>query len=170
MNLKTTPDAMPYFKSQKSIDLFTKQGVFSKVEVETRTEIMMEEYNNTLHFEMLTMLEMAKQEILPACLKYTKFVTDDIASKKAIGLNAPKETETAQKLTALTEDLMVKIDELEAATAIPGDLDVFGVGMYYKDTVIPAMEALRATADTLETLVSKEYWPMPTYTELLYLV
>ena len=170
LNLKTTPDAMPYFKSQKSIDLFTKQGVFSKVEVETRTEIMMEEYNNTLHFEMLTMLEMAKQEILPACLKYTKFVTDDIASKKAIGLNAPKETETAQKLTALTEDLMVKIDELEAATTIPGDLDVFGVGMYYKNTVIPAMDALRATADTLETLVSKEYWPMPTYTELLYLV
>ena len=63
---------MPYFVTQKSIDLFTKQEVFTDVEVKTRGEIMMEDYNNTLHFEMLTMLEMAKQEILPACLKYTK--------------------------------------------------------------------------------------------------
>ena len=103
---------MPYFVTQKSIDLFTKQEVFTDVEVKTRGEIMMEDYNNTLHFEMLTMLEMAKQEILPACLKYTKFVTDDIASKKALGLDAPKELEKAQRLTALTEDLMIKIDRL----------------------------------------------------------
>lgn len=168
-NLKTTPDAMPYFKSQKSIDLFEKHGVFSKVEVETRAEIMMEEYNNTLHFEMLTMLEMAKQEILPACLKYTKFVTDDVAAKKAVGIDAPHELESAKKLTALTEELMVRIDALDAATNVP-EADAFAVGMYYKDTVIPAMDALRETADTLETLVAKEYWPMPTYTELLYLV
>ena len=168
-NLKTTPDAMPYFVTQKSIDLFTKQEVFTDVEVKTRGEIMMEDYNNTLHFEMLTMLEMAKQEILPACLKYTKFVTDDIASKKALGLDAPKELEKAQRLTELTEDLMIKIDTLDAATDVP-DVDVYAVGMYYKDTVLPAMDALRETADTLETIVAKEYWPFPTYTDLLYLV
>ena len=168
-NLKTTPDAMPYFATQKSIDLFTKQEVFTDVEVKTRGEIMMEDYNNTLHFEMLTMLEMAKQEILPACLKYTKFVTDDIASKKALGLDAPKELEKAQRLTELTEDLMIKIDTLDAATDVP-DVDVYAVGMYYKDTVLPAMDALRETADTLETIVAKEYWPFPTYTDLLYLV
>ena len=168
-NLKTTPDAMPYFVTQKSIDLFTKQEVFTDVEVKTRGEIMMEDYNNTLHFEMLTMLEMAKQEILPACLKYTKFVTDDIASKKALGLDAPKELEKAQRLTELTEDLMTKIDTLDAATDVP-DVDVYAVGMYYKDTVLPAMDALRETADTLETIVAKEYWPFPTYTDLLYLV
>lgn len=130
---------------------------------------MMEDYNNTLHFEMLTMLEMAKQEILPACLKYTKFVSDDIASKKALGLDAPKELEKAQRLTELTEDLMTKIDTLDAATDVP-DVDVYAVGMYYKDTVLPAMDALRETADTLETIVAKEYWPFPTYTDLLYLV
>lgn len=168
-NLKTTPDAMPYFSSQKSIDLFTKQGVFTEVEVKTRGEIMMEDYNNTLHFEMLTMLEMAKQEILPACLKYTKFVTDDLASKKALGIDAPKELEKAKTLTALTEDLMAKIDVLDAATAIP-DVDAYEIGMYYKNTVIPAMDALRETADILETIVAKEYWPFPTYTDLLYLV
>lgn len=168
-NLRTTPDAMPHFKSEKSIELFTKQEVFTKLEVETRAEIMMEDYNNTIHFEMLTMLEMAKQEILPACLKYSKFITDDLASKKALGIDAPKEFEKAKRLTALTEELMNKIDVLELATAIP-NADAFEVGMYYKDTVIPAMENLRRTADTLEVIVAKEYWPFPTYTELLYLI
>ncbi|MBQ8301461.1 MAG: glutamine synthetase III [Clostridia bacterium] len=168
-NLRTTPDAMPHFVTQKSIDLFTKQGVFTEVEVVSRGEIMMEEYNKTRHIEMLTMLEMAKQEILPACLKYTKFVTDDLISKKSIGIEAPREMEKAKRLTSLTEELMTRIDALEAATDIP-ELDAYGVGMYYKDTVLPAMDALRETADTLETIVAKDYWPIPTYTDLLYLV
>ena len=169
-NLKTTPDALPRFVSQKSIDVFTKQEVFTEVEVKTRGEIMMEEYDNTLHFEMLTMLEMAKQEILPACLKYTKFVTDDLASKKALGLDAPNETERARTLTSLTEELIARIDALDSAAANVSGSDAYAVGIYYKDTVIPAMDALRETADTLETMVSKEYWPFPTYTDLLYYV
>lgn len=168
-NLKTTPDAMPYFITQKSIHLFTKQDVFTEVEVKTRGEIMMEDYNNTVHFEMLTMLEMAKQEILPACIKYTKFVTDSVLSKKSLGIDAPNELENAKTLTALTEELMTRISALDDATNVP-ELDAYAIGMYYKDTVIPAMESLRETADTLETMVSKEYWPFPTYTDLLYLV
>ena len=169
-NLKTTPEALPYFKTKKSIELFAKQEVFTPIEVETRCEIMMEDYNNTLHFEMLTMLEMAKQEILPACLKYTKFVTDDIASKRAIGIDAPNEFEKAKRLTALTEELMTCIDTLDAAASAVPARDAFETGMYYKDSVIPAMQELRRTADTLETIVGKDYWPFPTYTELLYLV
>ncbi len=168
-NLKTTPDAMPHFKSEKSIELFESQGVFSKVEVETRAEIMMEEYNNTLHFEMLTMLEMAKQEILPACLKYTKAVAEGVALKRSIGVKAPNELAAVEKLTTLTEELMDKISILEVATNVP-ELDAYKTGMYYKNTIIPAMESLRKTADTLEGLVGKEYWPFPTYTELLYLI
>ncbi len=166
-NLKTTPEAIPHFKSEKSIAVFEKHGVFSKVEVETRAEIMMEEYNKTRHIEMLTMLEMAKQEILPACLKYTKFVTDDLASKKALGLDAPGELAQAKQLTSLTEELINRINHLEKATYIPTK-DEYEIGMYYKDVVVPAMDSLRETADTLETLVAKDYWPMPTYTDLLY--
>lgn len=168
-NLKTTPDALPYFKSEKSVELFRSQGVFSPLEVETRCEIMMEEYNKTLHFEMLTMLEMAKQEILPACLKYTKSLADGVAVKKSLGIKAPNEYATVKNLTALTEELMERIEELESVTDIP-DADQFAIGMYYKDNVIPAMESLRETADTLEGLVAKEYWPFPTYTDLLYSV
>ena len=167
LNLKTTPDAMPYFKADKSIQLFEAQGVFSRLEVETRCEIMMEEYNKTLHFEMLTMLEMAKQEILPACLKYTNTVAEGLAVKESLGIKAPNERKTVQMLTALTEELMDKITSLESATNIP-DVDEFEDGMYYKNTVIPAMDSLRETADTLESVVGKEYWPFPTYTDLLY--
>ncbi len=169
LNLKTTPDALPYFKSEKSVELFESQGVFSPLEVETRCEIMMEEYNKTLHYEMLTMLEMARQEILPACLKYTKSIADAVATKKALGIKAPNELATVNKLTALTEELMERIEELDSVTEIP-EADQFAVGMYYKDNVIPAMESLRETADTLEGLVAKEYWPFPTYTDLLYSV
>ena len=132
---------------------------------------MMEEYDKTLHIEMLTMLEMAKQEILPASLKYTKFVTDDLASKAALGLKAPKETAKAQLLTDLTEEIMEKTDDLAAVSVtVPDTDDPFVVGNYYRDNVLPAMAELRTAADKLETIVAKEYWPFPTYTDLLYRV
>ena len=166
-NLKTTPDAMPYFKAEKSVRLFESQGVFSELEVETRGEIMMQEYNNTRHFEMLTMLEMAKQEILPACLKYTKSVAKGLATKKSLGIDAPNETKMVQHLNELTEELMEKISKLESATNVPA-LDPYATGIYYKDTVLPAMDDLRKTADELEGVVGKNYWPFPTYTDLLY--
>ncbi len=167
LNLRTTPDALPYFKSKKSVELFTSQGVFSPLEVETRTEIMMDEYNKTIHFEMLTMLEMANQEILPACLKYTKDISDGLAVKKSLGIDTPNELALVKHLTSLTEELMSKISILEKATDVP-KLDAFETGLYYKDKVIPAMNSLRETADTLEVIVGKDYWPFPTYTDLLY--
>ena len=167
-NLKTTPDALPCFKSEKSIKMFEAQGVFSRVEVETRGEIMMEEYNKTLHIEMLTMLEMAKQEILPACLAYTKSVAEGVAVKKSLGINAPNEEKAVKELTALTEELMDKIDTLNNASENLPAVDAYETGMYYKNNVIPAMEDLRKTADTLEAMVGKDYWPFPTYTDLLY--
>lgn len=166
-NLKTTPEALPHYKSEKSIKMFENQGVFSRVEVETRAEIMMEEYNNTLHIEMLTMLEMAKQEILPACLEYTRVLAEGASVKKSIGIAAPRECDKVKRLTNLTEELMERIEALELATDVP-QTDAFEIGLYYKDKVIPAMEALRATADILEAEVGKKYWPFPTYTELLY--
>lgn len=167
-NLKTTPDALPYFKTEKSVKMFEAQGVFSRLEVETRGEIMMEEYNKTLHIEMLTMLEMAKQEILPACLSYTKSVAEGVAVKKSLGIKAPNEGKIVNDLTALTEELMDKIEVLDKAVAGLPSEDAYKIGMYYKEMVIPAMDNLRKTADTLETVVGKEYWPFPTYTDLLY--
>ncbi len=168
-NLKTTVDALPYFVSEKSLSLFEKHGVFTRVETETRTDIMLEDYSKAINIEMLTALEMAKQEILPACLEYTKFMVDDVAKKESIGISVPNEKDQAKKLSELTESLIQKISALDAvAEAVPSGLSAVDTATYYKDNALPAMGDLRTVADTLETIVSKEYWPFPTYTDLLY--
>lgn len=167
-NLKTAVDALPYFVSEKSLALFEKHGVFTRLETQTRTEIMIEDYAKALHIEMLTTLEMAKQEILPAALKYTSFVVDDISKKEAIGLSVPNQKSKAAKLTELTETLISKIDALDNLSDNVPDDTITEVAKYYKDYVLPAMNEVRSVADTLETMVAKDYWPFPTYTDLLY--
>lgn len=168
-NLKTAVDALPYFVSEKSLSLFEKHGVFTRVETETRTEIMIEDYSKAVNIEMLTALEMAKQEILPACLEYTKFIVDDVAKKQAIGISVPNEKEKAKRLSSLTEALIERIDVLDSVAAkVPSGCSIIETAAYYKDNALPAMDRLRKVADTLETMVAKEYWPFPTYTELLY--
>ncbi len=168
-NLRTAVDALPYFVSEKSLSLFEKHNVFTRVETETRTDIMIEDYSKAVHIEMLTMLEMAKQEILPACLEYTSFVVDDVAKKQSIGISVPNEKEKAKRLSSLTEALIERIDALDAIAAkVPENCSVIETAGYYKDYALPAMDRLRKVADTLETMVAKEYWPFPTYTDLLY--
>ncbi len=167
-NLKTTVDALPELITEKSISLFEKHKVFSELECRSRYEIMLSDYNNTLHIEMLTMLEMAKQEILPACTKYTNDVASGIALKESIGILVPNEKNVAKALAEGTEKLITAIDALEQLSKkVPCD-DSYETAKYYRDTVIPAMNALREAADGLETIVGKEYWPFPTYTDLLY--
>ncbi len=168
-NLKTTPEALPHFAAPKSVDLFEKHGVFTQVETVTRTEIMLEDYYKALNIEVLTMLQMAKQEILPASLEYANFLVGDIAAKEAVGIKVPKEKSVATKISKLTEALIAGISALEEVSEKTPDTDNAGkIATYYKDKALPAMDKLRATADELETLVAKDYWPFPTYTDLLY--
>ncbi len=166
-NLKTTVDALPEFVSEKAIDLFSKHGVLSKVEVESRYEILLEEYSKTLHIEMLTMLEIAQQEIIPACIRFTNMLSEGVACKKSIGLSIPYETELMNNAAELTEKLIKNTNALkEVSASIPSE--AYASALYYRDTVIPAMNNLRNAADSLEKIVGKDYWPFPTYTELLY--
>ena len=168
-NLKTTADAIPHFATEKSVNLFAKHGVFTKRETVTRAEILLEDYVKVNHIEMLTMLEMAKQEILPACLEYTNFVVDGISKKASIGISVPNEKASAIKLSNLTEKLIASIDNLETiSNNIPSDIPTASV--FYKDSVIPAMNQLREVADELELIVAKDFWPFPTYSDLLYRV
>ena len=151
--------------------MFEKHNVFTRVETQTRTEILLEDYSKALHIEMLTALEMSKQEILPACLEYTSFIVKDVAKKEAIGISVPKEKEKAAKLSELTESLIAKTDVLDdVASKALTEGDALEIAAYYKDNVLPAMDDVRAVADALETMVAKEYWPFPTYTELLYFI
>lgn len=167
-NLKTTPDALPYFAEKESVELFEKHGIFTKVETITRTEIMLEDYYKALNIEVLTMIDMAKQQILPACLKYAKFLAEGVAEKEALGISVPNEKAAVQKISALTETLISNITALDEVNAKVPEGDAKTVSIYYKNDALPAMAALRETADKLETVVSKDYWPFPTYVDLLY--
>ena len=166
--LKTTVDALPVFVSDKVKKLFTRHGVFSTVELESRYEILLEDYIKAINIEALTTLEMAKQEILPACLSYTDSLVSSVAMKSGIGIEAPNEKALTEKLSAGCEKLIAAIDAMDDVMAKVPESDTLAIATYYKDIVLAAMADVREAADSMETLVAKEYWPFPTYTDLLY--
>lgn len=169
LNLKTTPDALPYFKTEENIELFERQKVLSKEEVESRYEILMDEYEKEINIEALTMLDIAKKDILPATSKFSRELTDTIANKKAIGIDLTYELETAKKVSeALTEayQAMVTLEkDVEKLHAID---DVEKSAFYVRDFIIQDMAALRKPCDELEVVTSNEDWPFPTYGKLLF--
>ncbi|MCH5185591.1 MAG: glutamine synthetase III [Oscillospiraceae bacterium] len=167
-NLRTTADALPLFKSEESIKLYERLGIFTPIETSSRCDIMLEDYAKALHIEALTMIDMASRDILPACISYAASVAESVASQEAIGLSVSKQKAVAKEISELNEVLIDKTDALRKAMEGVGSDDPVKEAEYYKDNVIPAMEALREVADTLETKVDSEYWPMPTYTDLLF--
>ncbi len=171
LNLKTTADALPLFVSDKNIKLFTKHKIFAECEMRSRCDIFLENYCKVLNIEALTMLEMCKKDILPAVSGYIKELCDTAAAKKALStaIVCEPEQSIASRLSAQAASLFQHVQTLENAV-----LDARGVGdttacaMYYKDTVLDAMQQLRAVADELETLVSSKHWPFPTYGQMLF--
>ena len=173
LNLKTAADALPYFISEKNAALFTKHKIFTTTELHSRYEIMMEVYSKKLNIEALTMLDMAKRQILPAVSAYVHALTQSALDKKALdaGLDCAYELEQAKALSAASGLALQQLATLEEAVdAAQNITDVTDQGMFYKDKVLSAMEALRQTVDQMETITAKEYWPIPTYTDLLYSV
>ena len=168
-NLKTTVDAIPALTAEKNVKVFTKFGVYSEVELHARQEINYENYSKIINIEALTTSDMAKTEILPAVMKFSKDVCDMAASKKALGIEPVVETELANKANTLTISLNEKIDALNAAIVKAQAItDYAEQAKAYCDEVFVAMQSLRAVADELETIVGEEYWPFPTYDELLF--
>ena len=168
-NLKSTVAAVPCLTDKKAVELFTKFGVYSEVELHARQEINYENYSKTINIEALTTSDMAKTEILPAVMKYAKDVCDIAASKKAVGVEPTVELGIVNKVNTLTVSLNEKIDALNAAIVkAQGISDIPEQAKVYCDEVFVAMQSLRAVADELETIVGEEYWPFPTYDELLF--
>ena len=168
-NLKTTVDAIPALTAEKNVKVFTKFGVYSEVELHARQEINYENYSKIINIEALTTSDMAKTEILPAVMKFAKDVCDMAASKKAVGVEPTVEVAMANKVNTLTISLNEKIDALNAAIVkAQGVSDYAEQARVYCDEVFVAMQSLRAVADELETIVGEEYWPFPTYDELLF--
>lgn len=171
LNIKSTVECVPLFKAEKNIELFEKHSVFSKTEVESRTEILLENYAKTINIEALTMISMAKTEILPAAFKYTKKISDSIIAAKNTGIVVDLSAQTAvlENITKLTASFNAAIAALENAVEIANakeEVEDIAKSFYYD--VFTAMEKLREYGDQLEVIIPKGIWPLPTYAELLF--
>ena len=171
LNLSSSAEALPYFIKEKNIRLFTKHNIFTETEVRSRCDIMLESYSKIINIEAHTMLDMAQKEILPASIKYAAHLCGAASSKKALSaeIACDAEIELAGRISALTSALNKEIALLENALMKAKDAqNAQDEAVNYHQLVLPAMQALRCTADQLETLVAEEYWPFPTYGQLLF--
>ncbi|MBS5480280.1 MAG: glutamine synthetase III [Clostridiales bacterium] len=171
LNLRTTADALPYFVADKNVKLFTRHGIFTEAELHSRYEILMENYAKKLRIEALTMTDMARRQILPAVTAYTRELTASALEKKRLSpdIACDYEEGTAKKLSACAGTLYHAVEQLQedlAGAETRGD--AAEQALFYKDTVLTDMAAVRAAADEAESLTAGEAWPFPTYADLLY--
>ena len=172
-NLRSTVDALPVFVSKKSVDLFTKNGVYTESEMMARYDILLENYYKTLNIEALTMISMVKNDIMGAACSYQRSLAETISAKKAALTAISCETEEAMlvKASDLTSGLAAGLKKLEEDVDKESVYeDVYDLAKYNRDVIFEDMGKLREVVDELETLVPKEIWPYPTYGEILYSV
>lgn len=168
-NLKSTPDALPYSVKPENIALFERQHVLNKEEVLSRYEINMEEYTKIINIEALTMLDMARKDILPSVSRFTKTLLETISSKKALGIDASYEEGFVQKISSKLKEAYTALEDLDSKTKTFSEIEDFEKAAFYvRDEIIPAMDALREPCDVMETLTDASEWPFPTYGKLLY--
>ena len=172
-NKKNTPAALPALIEPKNIALMEEFGVLTKVEMESRYEVEMEHYSKIINIEALTMLEMARKQLLPAVNSYMSELANTAASKLAVSENISvrSETKTLGRLSADADAMSDAIDTLQdavdAAKALPSESEK---AVAFHDNVLPAMDTLRAAADDAETVCGEDYWPLPSYSKMLYYV
>ncbi|MBO4649583.1 MAG: glutamine synthetase III [Clostridiales bacterium] len=170
LNLRSTPEAMERFLDQKNKDLFLKFGVFSLAEMQSRHDILLENYSKIINIEALTMIDMARKDILPAVTEYIKELADTaIAVKQASGVESEFEKDLIAQLSKLQSDIAARTKVLEDAVIEVHEIeDILAQSYAYRDKVFVAMADLRAAADQAESLCSAKIWPFPTYGELLF--
>ena len=172
-NKKNTPAALPALIDPKNIALMEEFGVLTKVEMESRYEVELEHYAKVINIEALTMLEMARKQLLPAVNAYMSEVANTAASKLAVSesLSVRSETKALTRLSADADAMSDAVDELQAAVNAAKALsDESAKAVAFHDDVLPKMDALRAAADDAETICGEDYWPLPSYSKMLYYV
>ena len=168
-NLKTTPCAIARFLDKKNVELFVQNKVFSEKELKARFDIMLENYSKVINIEALTMLDMAKKSIIPAVSKYTKELVKTISMKNGLNIDSGYETKVASRLSVLNTKAYEISEKLEENIKIANsEKDVEKNAFAHEELVLATMNALRETVDEMETMMSKEYWPMPNYSEILF--
>lgn len=173
-NLPTTVDALPHYTDEKNVKLFTKHKIYTEVEMQSRQDIILETYAKTINIEALTASDMVKRDILPAVSSYVAELASGVATKKAISDDIPCEAELdiIKRLSGLQDCAYKKLAALDNAIIGVKEVgeDPIEVATYYRDSVITAMTELRAVVDEMETLVSSDYWPYPSYGDLMFRV
>ncbi len=168
-NLPTMPDCIPALSMDSSVKLFERFGIFTKAELESREEIKYEDYANEMNIEARTMIDMASKSIIPACISYIRELSDTVNSIKAAGYLSHAASENLRKITALTDEAYKALQKLmeddDALFDLPEGRER---ALFCRDTVKKDMEELRTPIDSLEMLVDKEHWPMPSYGDMLY--
>ena len=171
LNYRTTPDCMPHLMDEKNVKMLTEQKVYTEAELKSRCEIMLENYSKTVNIEAVTMVEIARKQILPAIEKYITKIARAAKTKKAVDedISCAYEKGLLKKLSALTEEISVRIDSLSAAIdKVHSVEDVEQESYLIRDEVLPKMTELRIPCDEAETLTAEECWPFPTYGDLLF--
>ena len=172
-NKKNTPAALPALIAPKNIQLMEEFGVLTKVEMESRYEVEMEHYSKIINIEALTMLEMARKQLLPAINAYMSEIANTAASKLAVSeaISVRSETKTLTRLSTDADAMSDAIDALQAAVDTAEAMtDESAKAVSFHDDVLPKMDALRAAADDAETICGEDYWPLPSYSKMLYYV
>ena len=167
-NLKSMVDATEALVSEKSVALFSKYGIMDKVELESRAEILYDTYAKVINIEALTMIDMASKDILPSVIKYTTELAASINEVVSAGADASVQKETLDEITVYLKEAKTALTTLKADQAEAEKGCVKCTAEFYRDVIKADMAALRTPVDILETLVDSEYWPMPTYGELLF--
>lgn len=171
MNLRTTPDAVPHILDKKNVEMLTSHGVFTEAEIKSRYEITLDNYCKTVVIEANTMVDMAKTQIIPAIENYVAKIVETAVAKKSLdaSIACTYETGLVKKLSALTDNIAVKADELEnALLSLDKAEDIGAQSEMIRDTVLAKMSELRVPCDEAETQTAKSYWPFPTYADLLF--
>ena len=170
-NLRTTADALPKLLEKKNAEMLIRHGIFSEAELRSRYEIQLENYVRTVRIEALTMADMSRREILPAVAAFTAALAEGAAKKRALEPEAAcaYEANLIRRLSALTDGAEEKTEAVEkAVTALDALSDVTAQACFVRDTLLPGMAQLRAVCDEAETLTAAQYWPFPTYGDLLF--
>ena len=173
LNLRSTPDCVPYYLSEKNVELFTRHKVYTETELHARYEIKLDNYSKVLHIEAQTMLDMVWKDILPAASAYTKELAETVAAKKSIGggIDTSYEEKLAGHMSVLLASATKKAEALEYALMGVKDItDTLALARYYRDTIFAAMNELRIIVDEMETHCAAKYWPYPSYGDILFSV
>ena len=161
-------EAVPYLVTDKTVELFERQNVLSKAELESRAEINYENYSKTINIEAKTMIDMAGKEIIPAVISYTTELANSVLSVKEAGADASVQADILTEVSGYLKEMKAASAKLAETVATAATFEGKAQAEYFRDTVKVAMDELRAPVDKAEMIVDKEFWPFPSYSELLF--